>query len=450
MKITFINPKISQNYKGPRAKIYPHLGILSLATYLKNNLGEKVDITAIDEIIEDKISEDVYKCDVMCVSVNSFNYENGLKHAKKAKENGAAVILGGPHATVFPENILRIRPEVDFVITHEGEVSLLGLVSNIMDRRSDYAKIPNLFYRENGVIRSSQLHYENDLKKLPIIDRSYLPIEQYINNYQNVYRDALDKIDYMRPTAIYSSKGCTWRDRSGGCVFCARLEKNVRFREIEDIWKEIRTLTEQYRIDHIWDISDDNLSDIKWYKDFVDQKPPDINPKFLIYSRAFAIKEELSVYLKKLNVHEIYVGFESGDQEMLRAAKKGSSLTQNIRAIEAISKFGVYIYPSFVLGLPDESESSLKNTLSFINKITQKCNFYRISATILIPIPGSEAFRLLAQHEELKDRDYMNKDNFDLRAMEREWVRLFTKVDYETLEKYRDEINNMSLKGVWD
>lgn len=449
MKITFINPNVNLDYSSPRAKIYPPLGLLSLATFLKAKFDNNIDINVVDEKVEEGISENIYKSDVMCIGVNSFNYLNGIKHAQKAKRYGAIVILGGPHATVFPENILRLRKEVDFIITHEGEVSLYMLISQLRQRLAEYDKIPNLFYRDDQVIKFSNIHYENDLKEVPIIDRSFISIDKYVAAFETTYREAIDKLEYRRPASVYSSKGCSWRDRSGGCIFCARLEKGLRFRNAEDIWEEIDILIREYNIDHIWDISDDNLNDTQWFRNFAYSKPKNINPKFLVYARASAINKEAISGFKELNVDEIYVGFESGDSSMLKYAGKGNSQVQNLKALEMISKSGINIYPSFVLGLPGETENSLKNTLNFVKQIIQSCNFYRISATILIPIPGSRAFTLLAQHKKLQKKDYLKQDSFDLKAMEEEWVELFTKVDYETLKKYRDEINSLNIEGVW-
>ena len=446
MKITFINPKVSQDYTGPRAKIYPPLGLLSLATYLKLHLGTSMDMFVMDEVILDEIPEEAYKSDVMCIGVNSFNYENGIRHLIKAKEAGALTVVGGPHATVLPERILACRPQVDFIITHEGEYSLCQLLKNIMEGTGDYSGIPNLCYRENGEIKVSAEYMENDLREMPIIDRSYISMESYIENYQSGYRELLGKIQYVRPASIYSSKGCSWREKSnGGCIFCARLEKNVRFRNPEDIWTEIATLIEKYDVDHIWDISDDNLNDLEWFKRFVSLKPNHIDPKFFIYTRASNLKSELIEYFKRLNVLEVYIGFESGDSKMLSASRKGSSITQHFKAIDLISKNGIYVYPSFVVGLPGESEESLKNTYDFAKKITESCNYYRISSTILIPIPGSQAFKQLIEHEKLAHKRYREKDFFDLKEMEKEWARVFTNVDYETLERYNSQIIDLSI-----
>lgn len=446
MKITFINPKVSQDYTGPRAKIYPPLGLLSLATYLNLHLETKVDLSVVDEVIVEQIPEGAYDSDIVCIGVNSFNYENGLRHVTKAKERGALVILGGPHATVLPERIMTLRPEVDFIITHEGEVGLLQLIQNIIEGTHDFSDIPNLYYRKDNEIKASTKYLENDLMELPLLDRSYLPMESYISNYQSGYKELLNRIEYKRPASIYSSKGCTWREKSkGGCIFCARLEKSVRFRKPEDIWTEISNLIEKNNVDHIWDISDDNLNDIEWFKRFVSLKPNNIEPKFFIYTRASNLKEEFIEYFKRLNVIEIYIGFESGDTEMLAASRKGSSLAQHFRAIDLISKNGIYIYPSFVLGLPGESEKSLENTYEFAKQITESCNFYRISSTILIPIPGSQAFQQLIHHEALSHQRYEEKDLFDLKEMEREWAELFTNVDYGTLERYNREIIDLSI-----
>lgn len=449
MRVSLINPKVAQDYSGPRAKIYPPLGLLSLATCLKNELGSRLEISVLDEVIEEAVPDSIYKNDLVCIGVNSFNYENGIRHAKKAKDSGATVVLGGPHATILPENILRLRTEVDFVIAGEGEKSLAMLICEIANKTNRYQEVPNLFYRQGSEVKSSGKKFENDLRDLPVIDRSYLPIEKYINNYRLAYKNEIGNIGYLRPASLYSSKGCSWRDKSGGCVFCARLEKNVRFRTAQQIWEEISLLVNEHNIDHIWDISDDNLNDPEWFSNFVSLKPKAINPKFLVYSRASAINKAAIEWFKRLNVHEIYVGFESGDPEMLRAAKKGSSQEHHLRIIELIAGAGINIYPSFVLGLPGETESSLANTMKFVRQITQICRFYRISATKLIPIPGSMAFKMLAQHGSLNGKNYPCLDTFDLKTMEKEWAELFTSVGYDTLSRYCDEINNLNIKGVW-
>ena len=81
----------------------------------------------------------------------------------------------------------------------------------------------------------------------------------------------------IRPGSIYSSKGCSWRDRTGGCVFCARLEEGVRFRDSKQIWSEIEMLQQKYGINSIWDIADDNLNNKEWFVGFVKEEPLDIH-----------------------------------------------------------------------------------------------------------------------------------------------------------------------------
>lgn len=423
--------------------MYVPLGILSISTVLKQKFGDQVDITVYDEDVEDADINSFGSFDLIGFYSTTFNYRTCVEYAAKAKNYGKITLLGGPHASILADNIMRNQECFDFIVRFESEAPLLRLVENILNKNmNNLSDIPNLVYRDNGKTVSNKHLYENNLENLPIPSRDFVKMDLYMSNFMKIYPDRSS----IRQGSLYSSKGCSWRDKTGGCVFCARLEKGVKFRNIYQIWTEIQMLRDRYNVNSIWDISDDNLNNIGWFKNFVKSRPADCRDlNFFIYSRVNFIKEELMPYLKELNVEEVFLGVESGDNNILKSSFKGQTVSTILKAVNVLKNHNIKYFPSFILGLPGETVESMENTHRLCKQLAELGGLDRLGCTILQPIPGSRAYDKI-----LRETGYRNElaqlDDIDLSFLEKYWIDHFTDVDYETVIEYRNKINQ-TMKG---
>ena len=442
MKILFCNPKNSQGTTHSRKGMYVPLGILSISTVLREKYGDRVNITIYDEDVENADLNSFNNFDLIGFYSTTFNYETCIEYATYAKYAGALTILGGPHPTVLAENIMRNRNCFDFLVRFEAEVPLLNLVDCFLNNNNDYSNIPNLFYKDKGEFFSNKQFHKNELKDLPIPSRDFVHFDLYMNNFKKLYPDKAS----IRPGSLYSSKGCSWRDKTGGCVFCARLEKGVQFREIDQIWSEIQMLRNKHNVNSIWDISDDNLNNREWFKSFVKSRPDDCKDlTFFIYSRVNFIKEDMIQYLIDLNVKEVFLGVESGDNDLLKSSFKGQTVNTILRAVTVLKNHNIRYFPSFILGLPGETEQSMANTHKLCQQLSEFGGLDRLGCTILQPIPGSRAYDRILKEPELGE-ELALADHVSLSNLEKYWIKKFTNVDYETVVEYRDKINE-TMKG---
>jgi len=440
VKIIFCNPRNSQGKTHSRKGMYVPLGILSLATVLKEKFMGRVDIQVIDEDIGDIDWNAGLKADVVGFYSTSFNYSTCVQYAAAAKENGAVTLVGGPHASVLSENTIRNQSCFDYVVRFEAELPMTMLVSMLLEEEKiDRRQIPNLVFRENGSVISSNSMHENNLRELPIPSREFVPLDSYINNFTKVYPEKKP----IRPASIYSSKGCSWRDKTGGCIFCARLEEGIRFRDIDQIWEEIVGLKTRYGVNSIWDISDDNLNNRKWFDDFVDRRPRECEDlSFFIYSRVGCIKPGVIGKLRELNVEEVFLGVESGDNRVLKQSFKGQTARTALNACQLLHDSGIKYFPSFILGLPGESVESMENTYLLCKEMADMGGLDRLGCTILIPIPGSAAYNKLLAEPDL-GKELAGADDIDLAALEKAWIERFTNCSHEEVISYRDKINEL-------
>jgi anaerobic magnesium-protoporphyrin IX monomethyl ester cyclase len=436
MRVVLIQPQVESRYAGmSRSGMYPPLGLLSIAAALEQAFGGAVSVRVIDEEVSEHHTLVADHDTVVGISTNSFNYRSVLERAKRAKDAGGTVVLGGSHASALAHEIMTKRPFVDYVVRDEGEAPMVELVRQLQRPAGVSPEaVPNLVYRMGSDVRVSPVAYENDLAQLPRPARHYVDPARYFERFVRRYPD----LPFKRPTSIYSQKGCEWREKSGGCLFCGRQDTGPRFRNIQEVWNEIRSLRDDWGVDHIWDIGDD-LNCEQWVRTYIEARPVDIDISFMFYTRADRITSVSVELLKALGTFEVFIGFESGDEDMLRAIHKGSSLQQNRRAVDLLTGTGIHVFPSFVLGLPGETEQSMRKTLEFARNVADSVPVYRLAASVMAPIPGSPAFDMLLRDPGLRQK-YHGQDDFDLSELSRIWVERFCAVDMATIEHYQQEI----------
>ena len=442
MKILMVNAKNDTNVSHSRKGMYVPIGILSVATYVDLELGDAVEVQVVDEDVDALDTDTLGDFDVVGFYATTFNYGQSIAYARHVKEAGGVTVFAGPHPTALPMNVVRNKACVDFVIAGEGEVSFVMLLRVLMGERGiDIGDVPHLVHRCNGEVVKNAATHENDLSAMPIPSRRYVPMERYIENYQSVY----PQHGHLRHGSIFTSKGCHWRDKTdGGCVFCARHDDGLRFRDIDQLWREIRMLKSDYGVNYIWDAADDTLNDTDWFIEFVERRPADLEDVgFFIYSRVTPIRPRVIEYFKRLNVDEVYLGIESGDTSVLKNAVKGQSLKSIRRALSLIGDGGMRYFPSFVLGLPGETVESLDATYRLCEEIVEQGALDRASATVLMPIPGSPSFAKLLQRLPGEGVPLDTADEIDLMALEKYWADNFTDVDHATLLEYKKRIDDL-------
>jgi radical SAM superfamily enzyme YgiQ (UPF0313 family) len=168
--------------------------------------------------------------------------------------------------------------------------------------------------------------------------------------------------------------------------------------------------------------------------------------EFFIYSRVNPIKEWVIPYFKELNVQEVFLGVESGDNRLLRSSFKGQTREVAFKALQLLNEHNIKFFPSFVLGLPGENLESLENTYSMCKDIVSMGGLDRLAATILQPIPGSPAYDRLLNETPLGN-DLQHTDVVDLDFITRYFIDAFCETDYHTIFKYQQSINEL-MKGL--
>lgn len=304
------------------SSMLPPINLLSLATTLKERL-KNIEIEILDGDLKEQkeIAQKVINssADALGVSINFFNVENSIDLLKKAKKSGKTTIIGGYHVNSCAVELMKQIPEIDFAVIGEGENALLNLAEE-----SDIGSIPNLLYRKNGLVKNNcikDLFSEETEKLIPAetldIDSILPPDFDLIDNldcYQKNFEKAYSDFKMKAPLPIYTHKGCLWREKTGGCIFCSCPDKKTRVKNPEIVWKEIETLNKKYGTNFVRDVGDDITANPEWLKELLEKRQDHLSDiGFFAYSRVGKIAKDMDILnvLSKLNVKGLFLGFES-------------------------------------------------------------------------------------------------------------------------------------------
>ncbi|HYB93113.1 MAG TPA: cobalamin-dependent protein, partial [archaeon] len=245
MKFAFIHTGIdveisaTQREKAPAS--WPPLGILYVATFLRDN---GVEVSVLDQAAKGLSLKDTVSWvkrddpDILGFSTLSCSGKTAAKIAKLAKEENPnlKIVFGNYHATFNAERILKKYPFVDAVVEKEGELTALELAESI-EKGADLDGVHGIYFRKNGrIVSTPERPLEKNIDFLPFPDRGLLDVE---------YRSTMFGLDLAteRFTTVLTSRGCPYRCSFCGCM---KIAHGVwRPRSVENVLGELKMLEDK-------------------------------------------------------------------------------------------------------------------------------------------------------------------------------------------------------------
>ncbi len=92
--------------------------------------------------------------------------------------------------------------------------------------------------------------------------------------------------------------------------------------------------------------------------------------------------------MKEAGCRLLIVGYESGDQQILKNIKKGATVERARQFTKDCKKLGLLVHGDFILGLPGETKETIRRTIDFAKEID--CETIQVS--VAHAYPGTELY----------------------------------------------------------
>jgi radical SAM superfamily enzyme YgiQ (UPF0313 family) len=359
------------------------MGTMVLSAYLKSR-GHQTDLLI--EPNPRRVARVAAKESVQVVgfytSTGSHHFALACAREIKRVSKKTVTVLGGPHATFFPEIVE--SPHIDAVIRGEAEESLTELMCATESGR--IAGIQNVWVKEEGVVLKNPLRpLMDDLDVLPFPDRDI-----YYRKYSFL---RLFPVKYF-----VSGRGCPF-----ACSYCynhslRRLYGNaqdyVRRKSVEAFVSEIEQAKREFPLKAIR-FEDDTFSlDRDWILRFAEEYARRIRIPYCCYLRPGTFDEDVVIALKESGCYLATVSVETGSERLRNSVlRKGVTDEQIFESANFLQKHRLRFFTQNMFALPDETIEDGIQTYK-INRMIRPDHMW---ASVLSPYPGTEIAKLLKE-----------------------------------------------------
>jgi radical SAM superfamily enzyme YgiQ (UPF0313 family) len=113
-----------------------------------------------------------------------------------------------------------------------------------------------------------------------------------------------------------------------------------------------------------------------------------LDMKWTCNSRVDYVDEEMLALMARAGCWMIAWGIESANFEILKHARKGADPAKAERALRWARKSGIKNWGYFIIGLPGETEATIRETIAFSKKLPLDIALFHVAA----PYPGTPFF----------------------------------------------------------
>ena len=308
------------------------------------------------------------------------------------------ITVGGPYPVAVQEQCLRDCPDIDAVVTGEGEITVVEMLARL-DSGRDLEGVGGVAFRQGGNIKKNPPRsLITNLDSLPFPARELLgEAEKYIPPPATYKR---------KPVAvIMTARGCNRH-----CLYCFQIDKyrksGIRYRSVENVMAEIELLLSQgYR--EIKFIDDTLAADYtRAMRIATEIKRRRLDFTWFASAVVNQVDKPLLQAFKDAGCWAILFGAESGVQKDLNAIRKGITPDQIRSAVKAAKEVGLTVYTPFLFGIPGQTyEDGLKSIEFALELDPDIANFHAIT-----PFPGTELYDNIDKYgtmsEDLTDFTY--------------------------------------------
>jgi radical SAM superfamily enzyme YgiQ (UPF0313 family) len=248
---------------------------------------------------------------------------------------------------------------------------------------SPYASIMGLAWRRNDgeIVMNPDRPFIPDLDDLPIPKHEKLPLEKQIM--------PMIKGPF---TFIVTSRGCP-----AGCKYCIKhvtYQNSVRLRSPERIVEELEYLSNLgiHNIHMYADLFTVNREQVVTLCKLILER--NIKIKWTCNSRVDYVDEEMLRLMGQAGCWFISWGIESANEQILKRVRKGYRKEQAFRALQWAHAAGIKNWGYFIIGLPGETEDTIKETIAYAKELPLDIALFHIAA----PYPGTPFFYEVVQN----------------------------------------------------
>ena len=309
------------------------------------------------------------KGNIYGISVYYSQLLQALKTARflKKRDPMSTIVFGGPGVFGLEAEILsRFHPYVDFLVSGEGEITLVELLNSLKSSRGNHKNISGLWSYDTfnkKVVSSSKRELIPEVDNLPFLNYSLIPIATYLKH---------SKMQYM---PIIAGAGCPF-----DCTFCSTSKfwgRKFRLKSPSRLLEEMNSAFDKYGIDNFALVHDNIMPSRKYAEELLDSFIKSNHSfKWSGAIRLDTITSDLVHKMEKAGCNQLTIGIETASPDLQKIIGKRLKFDHAYQLLYSFNNTPIQIVVSFIADLPGELDAQLEETFFMMFKLGAGGSFH--------------------------------------------------------------------------
>jgi anaerobic magnesium-protoporphyrin IX monomethyl ester cyclase len=302
--------------------------------------------------------------------------------ARMARRAGVPAIVNGSDASDHAAEYLAAG--FSYVLEGEVEEAVVEVAQLILSGAGD-VELRGVAFTDpdSGTMRQRP-------RRAPIADLDSLPMPAWDLIDAAPYRKAWRLAHGLFSMNMVSSRGCPYR-----CNWCAKpiWGDSYHCRSARLVAEEMRELKTRFAPDHLWFADDIFALSQQWTVEFADAvEALGAQIPFKMQSRCDLMTRPTAGALRRAGCVEVWMGVESGAQDVLDAMDKGTRLSHVYEARENLRRHDIRACYFLQFGYPGETWREIEKTIELVRE-TQPDD---IGVSVSYPLPGTAFHQMVS------------------------------------------------------
>lgn len=404
-KVALVNPPYLEDYTrnsrcdlvSPSSSAWYPLWLGQAGCWLEGK-GHKTKLidAQTDELTRQETFDAIrqFNADVIAVYTGRLSEDHDIAFGDVLAREGRMVVFVGPYASSNCERILKKAASASLLIQKEFDLPLEELASGGSPRTTPNVWVKDPLTNEINFTPPRPFYKTETLDQFPITS-------EYFHKHLNIkkYRIPSERHPYID---VMSGRGCSW----GRCAFCLWTHTFItgsvyNTRSIDHFMQEFDYIKTAMPLVKSVMIQDDMLPNKRAAEIAEDILRKGYKIRWSCYAKPNSkLTDDTLRLMKRSGCLNLHVGFESGNDAILKGIDKGTTVEQAKEFGKQIHAAGLRICGEFTFGHQGETQETMRETISLAKAVNPHIAHF----LVMIPLQGTPYWDKLQTSKALNDK----------------------------------------------
>lgn len=204
---------------------------------------------------------------------------------------------------------------------------------------------------------------------------------------------------------IITARGCPYK-----CVFCkdGYRSSKLRYHSVDYVVDFLEYIHRTLGFRKFFILDDVFIYSVSRMEAMIEKlERRNLKLEFRCFVHANSVRPESLKLMRRIGVRWVSIGIETGNERILKAIGKGTTIAKQRDAVKLCKEYGFYVNGLFMIGNIGETPDTVRDTIRFARSLPTDYDWFSFA----VPFPGTRFYEMVKQYGKIVEPDFSRWNN---------------------------------------